>query len=832
MDHFAPKNYNAFLRLSLLVGAAFYLIGAITNIVSNNPTWDPLTLRIALGCFMTLGAVLSYLDILNERETETFAFGTGVISTCWVGLMLYANHLYILYVMAGYITIGVFPFIINNKNYIQLLLACSLVVLLPSMYFTSEPVLPLAGVMGLTVLIVLTMNFIAIKLLDSRNTLIGNQITLSRQLHDISAISNQLQIAEERLSHAISGNQDGVWDWNIPEDKLYLSPSWSSMLGYSEKETPANSVELHALIHPGDKILTQNSIDLFKQSGKSIYRGQFRVRAADGSYKYILSRGKSVEFSPEGEPIRIVGTHADISAQIEAEISARQAEMSNQALIDALPDMIFKLDLQGNFIMFKAENLSELIIKPEEILQQNISTVPFPEEVKTKLYSAIEAARVDHLLEIVEYPLMLPQGLMYYEARITRCTESEILCIIRNVTDRKIQHDALVLAKDKAEEAAVARSQFLSTMSHEIRTPLNAIIGISHLLMQESPKPEQMDLLNTLQFSSENLLVIINDVLDYSKIESGKIDFEQTPISLGSISSFVARSLQQIADEKHLDLVLNVDPEIPLEVLGDPTRLGQILTNLVNNAIKFTERGSVHLSLKLDMWEADIAWVKFSVKDTGIGIPADKLEVIFDSFTQASADHTRKYGGTGLGLAICKRLLELQQSQLMVESTVGCGSEFYFSLAFQLPEAIAPEKETRNNFQITDFQSLKGVRVLLVEDNLVNQKIATKFLEKWDIQVNAAVNGLIALEKLANHSYDLILMDLQMPVMDGYTAARKIRENTAWNHIPMLALTANAMQDAREEVMELGMQDYISKPFNPRDLYRKIATHTHQVEEK
>ncbi|TAE55465.1 MAG: response regulator [Bacteroidetes bacterium] len=823
MDISSPRNYASFLRYTLAVSGVFFIMGGVANLISAADVWDPPVFRALIALMMIGGAVLIYYK-LSISQAEAYAFASGMVCVVWVSLMMYANHLNVLYVVAASLTVCLFPFIFSRLIYIRLLLGSAMLIMPVAVIAASDPVLPTASVASLLVLLILGMYLIAARLMNSRQTLLRNQQELQEKVAELSVLSEQLRLAEERWSYAIDGNQDGVIDWSIPEDHMYVSPSWCKMFGYAPEEAPVRGDELLALLHPDDQRLYAFDPLEHTQDKDPFMRAQFQLRARDGQYKHVLFRGKIVSYSKEGKPLRLVGTHADISAQIGAEEKIRQSERRNLALIDALPDMIFQLNLEGDFIGFKADNESELLLKPEDFIGRHVSIIPFPPEIHTLMMQKIEAARSGGRVEIFEYSIPIGGAFKYYEARIVKCGEAEIVCIVRDVTDRQMKHAALVEAKERAEAAARARSQFLSTMSHEIRTPMNAVIGITHLLVQEDPKPEQLDHLNTLRFAGENLLVIINDILDYSKIESGRLEFEKTDIPLPSLSAFVVRSLQQKADENNLSMSLKVDPRIPEHVIGDPTRLSQVLTNLLNNAIKFTERGEVKMEISLDRQTDHQAFITFSITDTGIGIPEDKLSTIFDSFTQASADHTRKYGGTGLGLAICTRLLELQGSELKVVSEVDKGSTFYFTLGFELPADSNKALRGHSDYEITDFKSLAGTRVLLVEDNLVNQKIAAKFLQKWDIEVETAVNGEKALLMLSDRAYDVVLMDLQMPVMDGYEATSRIRRlDGPKSAIPIIALTADAMQEVRNEVIASGMNDFVSKPFNPRDLYRKIV---------
>lgn len=388
---------------------------------------------------------------------------------------------------------------------------------------------------------------------------------------------------------------------------------------------------------------------------------------------------------------------------------------------------------------------------------------------------------------------------------------------IMDITEWKDAKEALIKAKVQAEQAAIAKSQFLSTMSHEIRTPMNAVIGFTHLLMQ-NPREDQREYLKTLKFSAENLLVLINDILDFSKIEAGKIDFENVEFSLRELISNIKHATIQRAQEKGIDLKLMIDDDMPEVVIGDSVRLGQIITNLVSNGIKFTNKGKVTICTTLVSTNEHTTTINFGIKDTGIGIPEDKQESIFESFTQASSDTTRKYGGTGLGLTITRRLLELQGSKILLKSKEGEGSVFSFDLTF----GSSNKKISKKTYNGMSKESLKGTRLLIAEDNQVNVVLAKEFLRQWDVECDVAENGAIALQLVKTNDYDLVLMDLQMPEMDGYETTEEIRKIEKYKDLPIIALTASAMLNIQDKAFIVGMNDYISKPFNPDDLYSKI----------
>jgi signal transduction histidine kinase/CheY-like chemotaxis protein len=374
-------------------------------------------------------------------------------------------------------------------------------------------------------------------------------------------------------------------------------------------------------------------------------------------------------------------------------------------------------------------------------------------------------------------------------------------------------------ATDEAQEGLRVKSEFLSTMSHEIRTPLNVVIGMTHLLLRNTPRKDQEKNLNVLLFSANNLLAIVNDILDYNKIEAGKISFESVPMDVAGIVRNIINGLESKAQEKQIALLLETDNRLTHKVMGDPTRTSQVIYNLVHNAIKFTREGSVRVQLQTGVVTDTTATITVRITDTGIGIPHEKQKLIFERFTQADSSTSRSYGGTGLGLAITKRILDLQNVPLQLESEPGKGSAFYFTQTFQLSnEPVTPEEQ---NLQTqADEKLLEGVSILVVEDNPFNVMVAQSLLERSGAVVDIAVNGEEALVKATPGKYKLILMDLNMPVMDGFEATRELRSRG--EKVPIIALTASLPSEVEADVQSAGLTGIVVKPFNPDELFRVI----------
>jgi len=504
-------------------------------------------------------------------------------------------------------------------------------------------------------------------------------------LYKLTLHQDKIKNERERFQLAIDSSNDGIWDWNVAQNKTYFSPKWKEIIGFNEDELTDDVYELKVRIHNDDKEKFEQEIDALLTAKKSIFECEYRVQHKNGNWVWVLGRAKA-NFNKNNKVLRVVGFHSDITLQ--KEYQAQQAQ-----LIQELKDV------------------------------------------------------------------------------------------------------------------ATSKSDFLANMSHEIRTPMNAILGFIQILIKEESDKEKLKKFNIINQSGKSLLRIINDILDFSKIDSNKLLIENIPYDIKETFIHVVELFKARATDNSLRLSLNIDNHIPNKILGDQVRVEQVLSNLLSNAIKFSKKGGI-ITINL-IYDMDNSSIKCEVIDNGVGISENKVDDIFNAFTQEDSSTTRKFGGTGLGLSISRALCELMGGTIGVESKLNVGSTFYFTL--NIIEVETDNEEAKLEDDSDANQNLSG-NILIVEDNKTNQLLLSMILDDFVLDYVIANDGVEAIEKLKNETFDLILMDENMPNMNGIEATKIIRETDGIKDIPIVAVTANALDGDRERFIKAGMDDYISKP--------------------
>jgi PAS domain S-box-containing protein len=784
-------------------------------------------------------------------------------------------------------------------------------------------------------------------------------------------IEARLKVSDERLRLALDSTQIGIFEWNVPKGHVYYSPGLWGLLGYEHARMPSTLEVWQSLIHPEDLPMYRKRTESQLNGIASFIDPEYRVRARAGDWRWVYMRSKSVLAGPNGRPTRIIGTVQDITIRRESEQALResQAEARKLSLVASKTDNLViigsadgKIEwVNSAFCRVMEYTLEEVVGKDPGLLLGG----PDTDAAQADLIRDEIAKGNGTNTEIVHYSKSGRKYYLHLEVQVVRDQAGHVenfIAIENDITSRVETEGQLRRAKAEADFASRAKSEFLASMSHEIRTPMNGVIGMTSILMETTLTPEQRDFVNTIRTSGEALLTIINDILDFSKIESGKMELEKAPFELALCVEEALDLFAPTAAAKRLEIGYHVEPDVPPWIVGDVTRLRQIIVNLINNAIKFTPTGSISIQVRRIALDPSVRptpagrmRLEIAVQDTGIGIPQDRIDRLFKAFSQVDSSTTRKYGGTGLGLAICQRLCQLMNGDIRVESTLGKGSTFtvaFMTDAAQRPAEIAgpalagidmggsialciednpiTRARLRTLFEslgatcafandpasavemaptlasppdlvildLPDFESQKALEltvrikcprlvlfrlgqtpppapgdgfpyasvskpiktvsflhalsllgkssgssgiivqarhedrpvaeeiplaVLLAEDNAVNQKVALRFLERMGYNADAVGNGLEAVNALQARSYDLVLMDLQMPEMDGLEASRRIRRTLPPERQPkIIALTANAMQGDREICLDAGMDDYISKPVKMHEIVAAI----------
>jgi len=635
---------------------------------------------------------------------------------------------------------------------------------------------------------------------------------------------SQLEVEKikERYQLAVEAGHTGVWDYSFMKNQLIVDESLKTLLGYKENEEIDDVIFWEKLVAEEDRKDLRNAIDSNIRQGKSYFEETFRMVHRHRVLLWVLGRGKI--FYKKGEPFRIVCSVTDITDRKEASEQLRKTLVNFKAVFDAFPDLFFRLDRIGDFLEIMAGDSSDFGITNITGFEGRNLQEAFPESEYLKLYNCLQHTFESRQVEKCEYRLKVNEAKKYYEARMIAITDDEAIGIVRDITESIKINKELFSAKRTAEDALNAKDEFLSMMSHEIRTPLNVVIGMIYLLLEQDPRPDQLKFINTLKFSADNLLSLINDLLDFSKIKAGKIVFEKSDFELREFIQNICNSYKLQLDSSKVNVTLDFDDDLPEEVYGDSKRLTQILNNLLSNAQKFTEKGEIEISVKLNRIKNHKIWIDFIVRDTGIGISKKKIKAIFEPFEQGELDTAKNYGGTGLGLTIVKQLVELQNGHIKVRSKSGEGSTFQCTLPFERFHEQTESKHQRLE-ESSLIKSMESMNILYADDVNSNLFLMKGYADLWKFNLNTADNGQDTLTLFKENSYDVILLDLQMPVINGFDIAREMREieRSIGVYTPILAVTGDITDATVKKIYEAGMDDYLSKPVNPKIMIEKIG---------
>ncbi|BAY88721.1 MULTISPECIES: response regulator [unclassified Tolypothrix] len=702
---------------------------------------------------------------------------------------------------------------------------------------------------------------------------------------------NALQLSEERLQLALDAVEEGLWDWNLRTGEVYRSSRWFYMLGYAPEEIESNIKAKNHLIHPEDLALMRQKLIAHFRGETPVYEAELRLFAKSGEWKWILDRGKLVRRNSQGKPLRMVGTHLDITKHKQS-AAALQQQYQRAMLLQQITEEI-RQSLQAPQILQTTVTQVQRILQSDRVIICQI----YPDGSGKIIQEAVVPGWLVTLGHNIEDPCLKEQYLNLYrqgkttmiadlgEATLEPCyvevlqqfqVKANLVVPIRvrenlwgllivHQCDRPRQwtqwevdllkyladqmgialtqaqllaqetHQAYLLAqqneqlnfaKQAAEAANIAKGNFLATMSHEIRTPMNAIIGMTGLLLDTPLEPEQLDFVETIRNSGDALLTIINDILDFSKIESGKLDLEEQPFDLRVCIEEALDLLAPQAASKGIELMYQLDSDIPTQIIGDITRLRQILWNLLSNAVKFTNEGEIVVAIAAQPsvlqrgttpTETQIYEFQFAVRDTGIGIPRDRLDRLFKPFSQVDASMTRRYGGTGLGLAISTRLCELMGGRMWVESEVSRGSTFYFNLTLLVDPA------TINSTIIFDLE-LRGQKLLLVAANANLRKCLTAQLETLGLYVQAVESNVAALHWIRQQTtFDLAVLDIDSPQLNILNLTAQIRAIPRHRHLPLVMLSSKGKQTLEVKQIAAEFHAYLHKPVRQYQLHQTLV---------
>jgi len=644
------------------------------------------------------------------------------------------------------------------------------------------------------------------------------------QIHDITESKKaevKLTESEERLRKLLQNSMDVITVLDENGNIIFDSFSIYTQFGYTQ---PLTGTSIFNYLPSDDVQRVKDEIKKGLLKTGFTEPMEFRFVSADGNWRDIEIIGNNLLHEPLIKGIVI--NSRDITERKKIEKSLIESEERYRKLVQNSSDITSIVSTEG-IITYVSPSFFRLFGYTESPVGNNIFEFVHPEDKQMAMLEFQKGIENGGISDPIEFRFRMSDGDWKYFEIIGNNLLDEpsikgIILNAREISERKKVEEELIKTKNEAVQASKAKSEFLSNMSHEIRTPMNAIVSLTNLLLEKKFDKETTEYHLTISKSVNNLLVIINDILDFSKIEMGKVYLEKIDFNLHEKIKETYDFFKHKAENKNIELTLEISDEVPQMVNGDPYRLNQILVNLVGNAIKFTPRGSVKIRVKTSKSNNEFFPLVISVQDTGIGIPENKIDSIFESFTQANNDISRTFGGTGLGLAITKKLVQLQNGKIAVKSIPNIGTIFTIEIFYAKSQTPFIKQ---HQIPDTENKNLHGLRILIVEDNKINQFVVKQIVNKWNTNITIVSNGREAIEMLTETDFDIVLMDLQMPEISGFDATQIIRsQNSSVNNktIPIIALTADAFIETKKKVLEAGMNDFVTKPIDQEELYSKI----------
>ena len=650
--------------------------------------------------------------------------------------------------------------------------------------------------------------------------------------HDFNILSERKKALRQSMEMLMDHSSDFFFRYRRDGMVNYTSSNVDRLLGYKKATGPIHFKDI-ITDNPINEHIYDHIESLFRLDFDQIKPYFLEIRDNFGE-KHMLEIYESPHLDAEGNVDYINGIARDLTGVYKAELELKESERQQSLILESIPDPMFTIDRNLCYADYQVVREEELWVKPSQFIGKRVRDI-VPEKLGQVFDDAMLRAFETGKLQALEYDFGEGENKEYYEGRIVKLDENRLLVISRNISARKKLESQLRRAKEAAESAAQAKSNFLATMSHEIRTPMNGVIGMISLLAETNVTEEQKEYIETIQSSSDTLLRIINDILDYSRIESGKLAFEESLFYIKKVIDDSIGLVKFEAQRKGIILNAIVDENVPNFIRTDRGRLRQVLLNLLSNAIKFTEHGSIILSVSVEKMTDKYVNLVFNVKDTGIGIPKEKLQGLFKEFTQVDSSHSRKFGGTGLGLAIVKRLVKMLNGKVKVESEVGVGSVFSFTIRAKLASKVAldqdgtlPEGANKEKDYIGEQYPL---RILFAEDNSINRKLISLYLERLGYVADVAYDGLEVIKLVQAKNYDVILLDIAMPEMDGIQVIKLIREMPLSKQPYVIGVSANAFKSDIENGLASGLDDYLVKPMQFDDLKQKLIASYEAIQE-